>query len=184
MNARNLGFPTGSFDLVISGFMGWYDCFDFNTLKYTQPDTKTHEIRRVLKPGGRLVCCSWEEQEDVAWMEAEILHHYPAILNDPEYIARRPIGMAYEKAAGYEAILGGADFREIAISTEVMTFVSRDEEEWWRQMRQVGWESLIDKIETAERTRIKEAIFQDLQPFKQTDGIHFKKTVFFVRGLK
>jgi hypothetical protein len=31
---------------------------------------------------------------------------------------------------------------------------------------------------------IKQSIFSDLQPFKQADGIHFTKSVFFVSGVK
>jgi len=184
MNAKNLGFPVGTFDIALCGFMGWYDCFDFVRFEFTQPDTKAKEIRRVLRDGGRFVCCSWEEQEDLAWMEEVILRHYPAILQDDEYLERRPIGMAYEKARGYEIILQSAGFQGIEGSKETMTFVSTDEEEWWRQMQHVGWESLTDKIETGELQRVKEAIFEDLQPYKQGDGIHFKKVVFFVSAVK
>ncbi len=187
MNAKNLGFQTGSFDIALSGFMGWYDCFDFVHLKFTQPDTKAKEIWRVLRDGGRFVNCSWDEQEDLAWMEDAILRHYPAILQDREYLERRPIGMAYEKAEGYEIILRSAGFRRIEMSKETMTFVSTDEDEWWRQMEHLGWDSLVKKIgrgETEELQRVKEAIFADLQPYKQADGIHFRKVVFFVSSVK
>ncbi len=184
MNARNLGFPAGTFDVALCGFMGWYDCFDFTRFEFTQPDTKATEIRRVLRDGGRFVNCSWEEQEDLAWMEAAIQRHYPAILQDDEYLERRPIGMAYEKAEGYEIILERAGFRGIEVSKETMTFVSTDEDEWWRQMLHLGWESLVDKIEADELHRVKGAIFQDLQPYRQADGIHFNKVVFFVSAVK
>ena len=105
MNAKSMGFPTGSFDLALSGFMGWYDCFDFADMQFTEPDTKAPEIRRVLRDGGRLVTCSWEVQEGVTWMEEAILRYYPPILQDDEYLRRRPIGMAYEKPEGYEIII-------------------------------------------------------------------------------
>ena len=78
-------------------------------------------------------------------------------------------------------------FREIEVSREAMTFVSTDEEAWWRQMLNLGWASLIKKIENAgteELQRVKAAIFYDLRPFKHPDGIHFDKTVFFVSGVK
>jgi ubiquinone/menaquinone biosynthesis C-methylase UbiE len=184
MNARDLGFQTGSFDIVISGFMGWYDCFDFSLGEFTHPDTKAREIWRVLKDGGKFVCCSWEEQEDLHWMEDAMLRRYPALLEDSEYLERRPIGMAYEKPAGYETILHRAGFREIEVFRETMTFVSTDEEEWWRQMQNVGWGSLIMKIESGRLQRVKEAIFEDLQRYRHADGFHFDKEVFFVRGLK
>lgn len=167
--------------------MGWYDCFDFALGEFTQPDTKAAEILRVLRNGGRFVCCSWEEQADLRWMEEAILRHYPAMLEDGEYLERRPIGMAYETPEGYEIILGSAGFREIEVLRETMTFVSTDEEEWWRQMLNLGWESLIEKIEkagTEDLQRVKAAIFSDLHPFKHADGIHFDKTVFFASGVK
>jgi len=186
-NAWNLGFPTGLFDIALCGFMGWYDCFDFVRLEFTQPDTKTQEIRRVLREGGRFVCCSWEAQEDLAWMEETMLRHYPEILEDGEYLERRPIGMAYEKPAGYEIILRVAGFRDIEVSRETAKFVSTDEEEWWRQMNSIGWDTLLEKIELKsadQYQRIKEAIFKDLQPYKHADGIHFTKTVFYIGGVK
>ncbi len=167
--------------------MGWYDCFDFDRFEFTQPDRKTQEIRRVLKEGGRLVCCSWQEQEDLRWMEEEIVRHYPAILEDSEYLERRPIGMAYEKAEGYRIILQGAGFRDIEVCHETMTFVSTDEEELWRQMQEVGWASLLEKIgEQApeQLSRVKQAVLKDVQRYKQADGIHFDKVVFFVHGVK
>ena len=186
-NARALGFRSGTFDVAICGFMGWDDYYDFAKGEFTQPDSKAQEIRRVLKDGGRFICCSWEEQEDVSWMEQAVLRHYPAILQDDEYLRRRPIGMAYEKAEGYEIILRGAGFREVETCKERMTFVSTDEEEWWRQMLHVGWDSLIEKIKsrgTGQLSRVKEAIFEDLQQHKQADGIYFDKVVFFVSGTK
>jgi SAM-dependent methyltransferase len=167
--------------------MAWDDSFDFERNEFTQPDTRATEIWRVLRPGGRFVCCSWDRQEDLRWMEQAIIRHYPAILQDSEYLKRRPIGMAYEKTAGYEIILQNAGFRDIAISTQEHEFVSTDEEEWWRQMLFIGWDSLLEKIEreaSAELQRIKEAMFQELQQHKRADGIYFTKSAFFIRAVK
>jgi ubiquinone/menaquinone biosynthesis C-methylase UbiE len=167
--------------------MGWDDCFDFGQGVFTQPGTKAKEIWRVLRDGGRFVCCSWDKQEDVSWMEEAIIRHYPAILEDREYLKRRPIGMAYEKAEGYEIIFQSAGFGEIEISREAMTFISTDEEEWWRQMQHLGWDTFIETIENDgadQLQRVKGAIFKDLQRYKQADGIHFDKVVFFVCGVK
>jgi len=186
-NAKSLGFRTESFDIAICGFMGWDDCFDFNREEFTQPDTKAKEIWRVLRNGGRFVCCSWEIQEGVTWMEEAILRHYPAILEDRQYLERRPIGMAYEKAQGYETIFQSAGFSEIEVFKERMTFVSTDEEEWWRQMGRLGWDEFIEKVNNEgvdQLKRVKEAVFKDLQRYKGADGIHFDKVVFFIQGVK
>ena len=184
MNAGNLGFKNDTFDIALCGFMGWDDCFDFKKLIFTQQDKKTPEILRVLRRDGKFVCCSWDVQEDVTWMEEAVLRHHPAILEDHDYLEHRPIGMSYEKVQGYEIFLRNAGFRDIEISTHSMTFISTDEEEWWRQMRQVGWYNLLDKIEDNKLRELKDAIFNDLQTYKKTDGIHFKKSVFYICGRK
>jgi SAM-dependent methyltransferase len=175
------------FDIAICGFMGWYDCYDFDQGEFTQEDRKAKEIWRVLREGGRFVCGSWEKQEGVSWMEDAVKRYYPEILEDDEYLERRPVGMAYEKEDGYKNIFQAAGFRDIKVTRETMTFVSTDEEEWWRQMLHLGWEPFIKKIENdgiGQLHRIKGAIFKDLQHYKHADGIHFEKTVFYVCGMK
>jgi ubiquinone/menaquinone biosynthesis C-methylase UbiE len=184
MNVSNMAFSNSSFDIALCGFMGWYDCFDFVKFQFTLPETKAKEIWRVLRDGGKFICCSWEQQEDVTFMEEVFIRHYPPILQDREFLKHRTIGMAFEKAAGYEIIFRSAGFQEIETLQDSMTFISTDEEEWWRQMYELGWFTVIDKMDPAEVQRIKDAIFQDLQPFKQADGIHFQKTVFYVRGVR
>jgi len=184
MNAKSLAFPENSFDIALTGFMGWYDCFDFNKNEFTAPDSKAPEIHRVLKDGGRLVCCSWEEQYDLAWMEAAALRNYPQLLENAEYLRRRPIGMAYEKPRGYEFILRQAGFRDIEITTHTMAFFSTDEEEWWQQMQQVGWESLLAKLDAKVVRKLKAAIFRDLRDYQAGSDIIFEKKVFFVCGYK
>ena len=186
-NTKNLSFPPGTFEIALCGFMGWDDCFDFVNFKFTQPDTKATEIYRVLKDEGRFVCCLWEAQEDLAWMEEAMLRYYPAILQDDQYLTRRPIGMSYEKAEGYEIILRAAGFKNIVASRETAEFVSTDEEEWWQQMQYIGWDIFFEKIRLEDDhtpQRIKEAILTDIQSHKHPDGIHFTKSVYFVSGVK
>ena len=187
MNARDLGFAAGTFDIALSGFMGWYDCFDFEQNQFTQADTKAAEIHRVLREGGRFVCCSWEAQEDLAWMEDSMLRHYPELLQDAEYLENRPIGMAYEKTEGYNIILRAAGFVDIDLMTETAEFISTDEEEWWQQMQAVGWKSLTERLkiaDSAKYNRIKEAILHELAAYRYSDGIRFSKTVIFASGIK
>ncbi len=120
-------------------------------------------------------------------MEEAMIRHHPAILQDRDYLEQRPIGMSYEKVEGYKIIFRGAGFSDVRVSWEELAVISTDEEEWWRQMQQVGWDSLLEKIERKGEfkvQRIKEAIFKDLQEYKKIDGIHFNKKVFFVSGIK
>lgn len=187
MNAENLGFPEASFDFVLSGFMGWYDCFDFAHGSYTRPDKKGKEILRALKNGGKVAICSWERQEDLRWMEDAFLRNFPPLAEDPDYIENHPIGMAIENPDGYQIIMKGAGFKNIEIFNEEAEFFSATEEDWWEQMRSVGWARFFKKVEDggAETlTRIKEAIFRELQAHKHPGGIYFTKSVFIIIGRK
>ena len=158
--------------------------FDFARGEFKQLDSKAKGIWRVLRDGGRFVCGSWEKQEGITWMENAIRRYYPEILDDSEYLERRPVGMAYENAEGYEIIFQKAGFRNFDVIREAMTFVSSDEDEWWEMMLYVGWDTYIEKIENDRLEKIKNEIFKDLQSHKQVDGIHFEKIVFFVHGEK
>lgn len=187
MNAENLGFPEASFDFVLSGFMGWYDCFDFTRRSYTRPDKKSKEIFRVLKNGGKVAICSWERQEDLRWMEDAFLKNFPPLAEDQDYSVNHPIGMAIENPDGYQIILKGAGFKNIEIFKEEAEFVSATEEDWWEQMRSVGWARFFKKVENegaGTLTRIKEAIFRELQTHKHLDGICFTKSVSVITARK
>jgi SAM-dependent methyltransferase len=187
MNAEDLGFPEASFDFVLSGFMGWYDCFDFIHGRFTRPNKKSKEIWRVLKDGGRVVICSWDRQDDLRWMEDAFIRNFPALAEDKDYIEERPIGMANENTEGYHLILKDAGFKNIEVFNERAEFVSASEEVWWEQMRAVGWHRFFKKVgcngaETL--TKIKESIFRELQTHKRPDGIYFMKSVFIISGRK
>ena len=167
--------------------MGWDDCFDFVNNQFTRLDKKAPEIYRVLKKGGRFVGCSWKEQEDLTWMESAMEKYYPALLSDIEYQQERTIGMAHENAHGYEIIFHSAGFRQIQVTTQETDCISTDEQEFWRQMEHLGWDVFFTKIETVDKTslqEIKQAIFQDIQNHKHSDGIHFVKRVFYVTAIK
>jgi hypothetical protein len=77
-NARNLGFPTASFDIALCGFMGWDDCFDF---VLNSPNQTKAEIRRVCE---MVVFCMLflGGTEDIVWMEEAMLRFYPTLLQD------------------------------------------------------------------------------------------------------
>lgn len=187
MNAENMGVPSGAFDFALCGFMGWDYCFDFSCGEFTAPDTRMGELWRVLRPGGRVGISTWERQEDLDWMEETFTRHYPSILPDCEFIASRPIGYSRENATGYVTILQSAGFEDIKIFQEQATFVSADEEAWWEQMQSLGWNRFFERVkaEGADRLqRLKADVFEDLEPYKQADGIHFTKAVAFVFGRK
>lgn len=185
MNAENIGFENGSFDVALCGFIGWDYCFDFVRNEFTRPDTRTREIARVLRDGGQIWISQWERQEDLDWMEEIFIRHFPAVEFDREFIRRRPIGYSRENADAYVTILKTAGFKEIEIFKEKAEFVSADEEAWWEQIGHLGWSSFFKRTGDFGSTHLeqfREDVFEDLRSHKHANGIHFTKSVLFAKG--
>jgi len=186
MDAAALDFPDCQFDQVLCGFVGWSYCFDFDTLEFAGPDVRLTEIARVLKPGGRVGISSWSKQEDLDWLGEQFRSYLPDYVADHE---EEDIVTVYsrENAMGLERILLAGGFQEIEIIAETAAFISTDEEEWWLQMWGAGWKEYIDRVASTDATsfkQFKERVFENLQPYKQNGGIHFKKNVLFAFGSK
>jgi SAM-dependent methyltransferase len=191
MNAENLDFPDGSFDLALCGFVGWDYCYDFVLGEFTAPDTRMQEIWRVLRDGGRVGFSIWERQEDIEWLEAMFVWHFPSLApGTDESRVRREAVYSKENAKGYVQILRHAGFRDLEIVSETVDCVcagGEAKEAWWQQMRSVGWDRPFENVESLGPDRLREfkqAVFKGLERHKRADGVHFAKAVSFVFGAK
>jgi SAM-dependent methyltransferase len=193
MNAEDLDFPDGSFDLALCGFMGWDYCYDFGLGKFVGPDTRMQEIRRVLRDGGRVGFSTWERQEDIEWLEAIFLWHFPSLAPDADGRAgdvRRETVYSRENASGYVQILRDAGFEDFQAICETVDCVHTGieaKEAWWEQMRMVGWDRLLEQVAGLGPDRLerfKETVFEALERQMRADGIHFAKSVSFIFGTK
>lgn len=188
MNCENLGLEKGSFDFVLCGFIGWDYCYDFNLNKFTAPDTRMDEIFRVLKDGGRVGISAWLWQDDLEWLEEKLIREFPSLASDDiSFTGRNPLVYSRETSEGYSAILSKAGFKAIELYYEKAEFYSTNEEEWWEQMRHVGWDRYFGRLEKMGANMLqvfKESVFKDLEKYKHPDGIHFTKSVLYAIGEK
>jgi SAM-dependent methyltransferase len=192
MNAEDLDFPDGSFDLALCGFMGWDYCYDFVLGEFTGSDTRMQEIHRVLRDGGRVGFSIWERQEDIEWLEALFCWHIPALVSKtgPVRGVGREAVYSQENARGYVHLLRHAGFREIEITSETVDCVHTGQEAkeaWWEQMRAVGWGDVFDQVSNlgpGRLRRFKESVFSALERQMRADGIHFAKSVSFIFAAK
>ena len=188
MDAAELGFKNGLFDHVLCGFVGWDYCFDFFEMEFTGPDTRLAECTRVLKDRGRVGISSWQSQEDLDWLGEQFQRCFPAYVADQEKEMGSVMTVySKENTKGLEKILREGDYQDIEISAETAEFVSMNEEEWWRQVWGAGWWEHIDRMARMDADKLKQfkdQVFENLQQYKQIDGIHFSKTVLFAFGKK
>lgn len=151
-DAKSLAFKDNAFDVVVCGFS--YLC------------TTPEEILRVLKKGGTFGLTSWRELEDMEWMAAFLRKYFAVTTHDVCY---------QDTEEGLREFLCKAGFENVTIMTERQEFAYRDEEQWWEEMRDSGWESHLRKIESLgpdSLEKFKKEAFEGLQKYKR-DGLHF-----------
>ncbi len=98
-------FPEGGFDLLVSRF---------GTMFFADPVAAFRNMRRALRPGGRLVMLCWQPMGDNAWVavpRAAILQVLPAPEPMPPHA---PGPFAFADAARVGAILAQAGFVGVA----------------------------------------------------------------------
>ena len=184
MNAREMSFDDESFDIVISGFIGWDDYFDFNQNKHIAPDKIMSEILRVLKSGGRAALSGWAKADANSIMR-NLLHEYLP-LKSPH---RKDIEdwSHTETSEGWDSILSRAGFVDIKTMVEHYDIVHSSEEEWWEEFVGQDWMEVIDGLEQKGIITIgelKDQAFAVLKRYKEADGIHQARDAVMAIGTK
>ena len=181
MDAECMGFRDAIFDVVLSGFVGWDDIFDFERGVFKTRNYILEEIMRVLKPGGRVGKSGWAFQEDNECV-AELVNDY--LPNSGERI--QPI-YGKENEAGLAIILRNSGFKNMRILREEKEFAYTDEAEWIEVMRWSGWNPYFKQIEALPLDRqhdFEQAVYAKARDHKDADGIHFKRIALFTLGVK
>jgi SAM-dependent methyltransferase len=186
MDARDMDFEDASFDVVLSGFVGWADVFDFERCEYVARDKKIEQISRVLKGGGRFGRSAWALQEDNEWMGELLNHHLSSDGTGGD--GRIPLWRySKETAQGMTSILDEAGFRDVRVVAEEAEFVYQDEGEWLAVMGDYGWSSYLEQARSLppdKRRRFEEDVLAKLSERKDADGIHYTRKVLFALGTK
>ncbi len=181
MDAKALAFKKNTFDIVISGFVGWDECVDFTNCTIIDT-TPIEEMHRVLKPGGKVGLTSWALQEENELLSS-LVRKYPTALTK---IGEVPINYSKETAEGLEKMLYASGFENVKILTEKTDITYRDEEQWWTYMQYIGWSPYFKRIESTNHDtlkKFKEDVERELQKHKNGE-IHFAKHVLYSFGEK
>lgn len=103
--AKNPDFPTNQFDFVFARF---------GTMFFANPVAGLRNMRRALKPGGRMVHIVWRERADNPWLSMArdvVLRFLPPPGDEAQTCGPGPFSMSDEtvvrammKSAGYEQV--------------------------------------------------------------------------------
>jgi ubiquinone/menaquinone biosynthesis C-methylase UbiE len=137
MDAEDIRFPDGSFDGVLGGLCLFYfpDC-----------DRALAEMRRVLRPGGRLALSTWG-MSDAAWRWLDDL--IASYLPEPEATSAEDAreGDFTESPQTMRAVLLRAGFSPVDVVTETETADYASEDEWWAAQWSHGMREILEQVE-------------------------------------
>jgi len=106
-------FTPESFDLLVSRF---------GVMFFADPVTSFTNLRRALRPGGRVVFACWREPKANPWMMAPLQAVYRHVPKLPEMAPEDPGPFAFASEARVRSLLGGAGFSDVALTPHALSF--------------------------------------------------------------
>jgi ubiquinone/menaquinone biosynthesis C-methylase UbiE len=160
MDAERLEFADASFDRVLCGF---------GLMFFPHLQTALAEMRRVLKPGGRLGASTWRvsQADDLA-----------AVLDELGVGGIRPPGWITAPAE-LEHVLAEADFADIDVRIESTSFRYADLEQYWQNALGTSERRRLATLDAAQTERVRDALAQRVQPHQRADGLYLEASALF-----
>lgn len=135
MDAEHLTLPTGAFDHVLAGFCVYF---------FPHLEQALAEMRRVLKPGGRLTLSTWGTTPlEWRWVDDLIGTYLPEAQAENEAEGQPPFADPGEM----HALAQSAGLVRIEVVKEAEVFTYADGDEWWDTMWSTAVRDDLDRIE-------------------------------------
>ena len=137
------------------------------------PDTASAlaGIRRVLRPGGRLIATVWDAVERNPWAPAlwEVIERMTDL---PPARPGGPGMFSLGDAGGIEALLADAGFREIAVEPIAIEWRYDDFESYWRTQSSLNGSlsQLLPTLPQEERDLLADAVRKAVERFRSPEG--------------
>ena len=172
MDAGALGLGDASFDRALCGMSLPF---------FPRPRRALRELRRVLRPGGR-VGVSLFHQQNSWWTFIEQLArpHVPEQLLDP--VEEQPGSL--ETPGRLEAALSDAGFANVEVVPEEIPVVYRDAGQWWRSLWSHGARQLMEAIPEERLERFQDEARAALAGRAEAGGIHFAVGVLLATAVR
>jgi SAM-dependent methyltransferase len=175
MGAETLDFTDDTFDIVYC---------QFGLMFMPEPVRALREMRRVLRPGGRLGGVVWSTAEHVpCFHPSRIIGRIaPSPEND-----NLPTPLALGAPGLIEGMVAEAGFNQVASERRTVESVIPDPETYWQQLVQGADErtaAALAGINDAEYDQLHRQVIDFLEGFRQGDEIRLPNQAIFVTAVK
>ncbi|MDH5798071.1 MAG: class I SAM-dependent methyltransferase [Paracoccaceae bacterium] len=160
-DAQTHDFGKGQFDLVVSRF---------GTMFFSDPVAAFSNIRRALKPGGRLVMVCWSRLADNPWFGAPARAAIARLGKPAPTDPTAPGPLAFQDADRVLGILAQAGFSDAAVMTETVHLDHPDFETLVAHAAESGPASriLLEKgCDEADKAAITEGVRAEFEPYRR-----------------
>lgn len=154
-DAQAPGFPAGSFDVVVSGFV---------LRLLPDPLAALRAYAGFLRPGGRIGATIYAATFGEGWGSVRrVLSSY---MPSEEVEVTSPL----DPASGLAGLLEDAGFGEVLVVDKPFDIWLADSEEWWRYMWASGYRGMMDRIPAGAREEAAVAAMAAADRLREPDG--------------
>lgn len=159
-DAEHLCLPDAAFDRVLAGLA---------LFMFPHPERALAEMRRVLRPGGRVVLSVWGPRAAVPLIACA--QDCIARLLPPPKVAR-PSVFRFGDAAALTQALQDAGFADVRIAPCRFTCHFADAEAYWQAFLDLagGAAEALARLPDATRQALRDAVATELEPHRQRGG--------------
>ncbi len=182
MDAEYLLLPDESFDCVLCGFAIFF---------FPRLERALAEMRRVLRPGGRIALTTWDRSFDEQWQwfhELVKAHLPPEAEMEQTPESRALPSPELDKPEGLEGAMKAAGFTDVHVVSEAADFIYPSDDVWWASLWSHGVRERLEAVEQATGSegleRLKAAAFERIRTIKRADGIHQLFPVLFTLAIR
>ena len=164
-------FPAGAYDLVVSRTGAMF---------FGDPDAAFANLRRALRPGGRLVLLVWQAAERNEWIGSVSAALTGRALSPPP---GAPSPFSLGDPERMRALLGGAGFAEVTVDgvEAPMDFGPDAESAYGFLTGLLGW--MVAGLDEAARAAALAALRRDVEAHATPDGVRYGSAAWLVTAV-